>query len=147
MRAWINQDTVSGLIFAAIGLFGLWVARDYQVGTALRMGPGYIPNLLCLGLIGLGAIIAVKGRIIGSGPLQGWRLRPLVTVTASVLSFALLLKPAGLALAAVVCVIVACFAGGRLRPLESILLSVALAAGVSVVFVAGLGLPMRIWPS
>jgi putative tricarboxylic transport membrane protein len=146
MRAWINQDTVAGLMFAAIGLFGLWVSRDYQMGTVLRMGPGYVPRLLCLTLIGLGLLNAIKGFVTESEPLLGWHLRPLVTIVASVLAFALLLKPAGLAASAVLCVVIASFAGNQFRLVEAILLSVGLAAGVSLVFVTGLGLPINIWP-
>ena len=41
----INQDFVSGLMFAGWGIAGLWIARDYPMGSALRMGPGYVPRL------------------------------------------------------------------------------------------------------
>ncbi len=42
-----RADVLSGLLFIAVAAFGLWVSRDYPVGTALRMGTGYVPRLLC----------------------------------------------------------------------------------------------------
>ena len=56
-----RADVVSGLLFIAIAVFGLVVSHDYPVGTALRMGTGYMPRLLCWLLLGLGALIAVQG--------------------------------------------------------------------------------------
>ena len=52
---WARKDVLSGLLFIAIALFGLWLSRDYPIGTALRMGTGYVPRLLCWILLGLGA--------------------------------------------------------------------------------------------
>ena len=52
---------LSGLLFIAIAAFGLWASRNYPVGTALRMGTGYVPRLLCWLLLGLGAIVLVQG--------------------------------------------------------------------------------------
>ena len=52
---------LSGLLFIAIAAFGLWVSRNYPVGTALRMGTGYVPRLLCWLLLGLGVVVLVQG--------------------------------------------------------------------------------------
>jgi hypothetical protein len=37
---------MSGVIFVGIGAIALTIARDYPMGSALRMGPGYFPNVL-----------------------------------------------------------------------------------------------------
>ena len=47
-----RADVLSGLLFIAIAAFGLWASRNYPVGTALRMGTGYMPRLLCWVLLG-----------------------------------------------------------------------------------------------
>jgi putative tricarboxylic transport membrane protein len=54
-----RRDVLSGLMFAGVALFGLWLSRDYPIGTALRMGTGYVPRLLCWILLGLGVIVLV----------------------------------------------------------------------------------------
>ena len=57
----LRKDVLSGLLFAVIALLGLWLSRDYPIGTALRMGTGYVPRLLCWILLGLGVVILVQG--------------------------------------------------------------------------------------
>jgi putative tricarboxylic transport membrane protein len=56
-----RRDVLSGLMFAGVALFGLWLSRDYPIGTALRMGTGYVPRLLCWILLGLGSFVLVQG--------------------------------------------------------------------------------------
>ena len=56
-----RKDVLAGLLFCAIALLGLYLSRDYPVGTALRMGTGYVPRLLCWILLALGALILVQG--------------------------------------------------------------------------------------
>ena len=54
-----RADVLSGLLFIAIAAFGLWLSRDYPVGTALRMGTGYMPRLLCWVLLGVSVVILI----------------------------------------------------------------------------------------
>ena len=41
-----NKDFLSGLHFIGIGALGIFMAQDYPMGSALRMGPGYFPIVL-----------------------------------------------------------------------------------------------------
>jgi hypothetical protein len=83
-----RKDVLSGLLFAGVAAYGLWVSQNYPVGTASRMGTGYMPRLLLWVLLGLGGWILVSGLLKGDriphpvvsvGP--AWR--PLVLVTQS----------------------------------------------------------------
>jgi putative tricarboxylic transport membrane protein len=56
-----RRDVLAGLMFVGVALFGLWLSRDYPIGTALRMGTGYVPRLLCWVLLGLGVVVLVQG--------------------------------------------------------------------------------------
>ena len=146
-RFHVNQDVAAGLMFAAWGAAGLWLGRDYAMGTPMRMGPGYVPWLLSWALIVLGGIIAIKGAAIEGNALTRWRLRPLVLVPAAVLGFALLIEPAGLPVAALVVVVVGALGGPQFRLIEVVILALALAAAGVALFIYGLKLPMAIWPS
>ena len=102
-----RNDVLAGLLFMAVAAFGLWVSRDYPVGTALRMGTGYVPRLLCWVLLGLGALIlvqglraAVRGRCARSRP--AWRA--VIAVTAALVLFALSIERLGLVVAIVLLV-------------------------------------------
>jgi uncharacterized membrane protein (UPF0136 family) len=52
-----QKDFWAGLMFLAFGLGFAIVARNYQMGTAVRMGPAYFPTVL-------GGLMAVLGAII-----------------------------------------------------------------------------------
>ena len=56
-----RKDVLAGLLFIAVAVIGLWASRDYPIGTATRMGTGYVPRLLCWILLGLGLVIFVPG--------------------------------------------------------------------------------------
>src|ERR1041384_4014646 len=56
-----RRDVLAGLLFIGVALLGLWLSRDYPIGTALRMGTGYVPRLLCWILLALGAAVALQG--------------------------------------------------------------------------------------
>src|ERR1700741_3237015 len=88
LQAFVRRDVLAGLLFMGVALFGLWLSRDYPIGTALRMGTGYVPRLLCWILPGLGAIVVIQGLreaqgalVTSSGEASAWR--PVVFVTAS----------------------------------------------------------------
>ena len=143
----VNQDFVSGLMFAGWGVAGLWFGRDYPVGSALRMGPGYVPQLLCWALLILGIVIAIKGAMVAVEKIERWHWRPLVVVSLAVLAFAFLLEPGGLIVATLAIVVIGAFGGPEFRVFESIILAAGLAAGAVVIFVYGLKLPLPIWPA
>ena len=68
MKITSQEDFWSGVMFIGFGIAAIVIARDYPMGSAMRMGPGYFPTLIGGGLIFLGAVIAATGfRIKGEG--------------------------------------------------------------------------------
>lgn len=55
-----GKDFWAGLMFIGFGLFFFIVARNYNMGTALRMGPAYFPTVLGGMLIVLGAATTIR---------------------------------------------------------------------------------------
>jgi len=55
-------DRVSGAVLVLVGLFVAWERQVLPLGTANRPGPGYVPLLLALLLIVLGAILIARGK-------------------------------------------------------------------------------------
>jgi hypothetical protein len=146
MRFHWNQDTVAGLMFIAWGLAAMYIARDYPVGTALRMGPGYFPAMLSWCLIIMGAGIAIKGTAVEGEPLERWYFKPLIAICASFMAFALLIERAGLPAATIASMVIGAFGGPEFRLREQVILAVAFAIVSVFVFIQALGLPMDIWP-
>lgn len=128
----------------ALGAMGLWLGWDYAFGTAARMGPGFVPKLLCWLMVAAGAGIALAG-IIRRGPgMDSWHLRPLILVLLSVLVFGALIERSGLVPAAIGLVLVGAAASTETRWVETVILSLVLAGASALIFVRGLGLPMKL---
>lgn len=146
MHQIIGRDIVAGIVFVVIGVTGLAVGAAYRVGTALDMGPGYIPRLLCWLMISLGLLIGVKGYFTGNQAMPRVHLRPLGFVVASLLVFAVLLQPAGLLIAATACVLVASLAAQDRQLIQALFLALGLAAAAGLIFVVALRLPFPLSP-
>ncbi|HEX4523283.1 MAG TPA: tripartite tricarboxylate transporter TctB family protein [Casimicrobiaceae bacterium] len=140
------KDFYAGLLFVAFGVFAIVIARNYPLGTAARMGPGYFPRLLGILLVVLGAALSLTA-LRGRGPaLPGWKWRPVSIVLLSVVAFGLVLTHAGLVLSTIGLIVVASTASREFRLKESLLSGILLAALSVGVFVIGLKLQLPIWP-
>src|SRR5258706_14096329 len=100
-RIFARKNVRAGLMFIVISILGLWISRNYPVGTALRMGTGYMPRLLLWCLFLLGGVIFLQGLREMDAPVgrdgSAWeRLRPIVFVTVSMVTFALCIERLGL---------------------------------------------------
>jgi hypothetical protein len=146
-----RKNVRAGLMFMAIAALGLWVSRHYPIGTALRMGTGYVPRLLCWILLGLGALILLQGlRERGAAPPAEpgalARLWPVIVVTASLVAFGLALERLGLVVSIALLIAIGSLAARGIKPWEAL----AAAAGLIVlswtIFILGLGLAIPVWP-
>jgi hypothetical protein len=146
-----RKNVLAGLLFIAVAALGLWISRNYPIGSALRMGTGYMPRLLCWILLGLGAVILVQGlrevpvdRSSKNSAAAAWR--PLIFVTASLVLFGLTLEQFGLVIAILLLIGVGSVAARELRPLETLAAALVLIALSWGIFIVGLGLTIPVWP-
>jgi hypothetical protein len=127
-------DVLAGVIFVAFGLaFGAASLR-YELGTALRMGPGYFPLVLGGILVVLGLLTVAKGLIASPNAeerLAGVPWRALLLIVAAVLFFGLTVRGLGLVPATAVTALLTALASYR----TGILAAVAIAAGLTVLCV------------
>jgi putative tricarboxylic transport membrane protein len=145
----VRKDVLSGLMFMAVAVFGLWASRNYPIGTALRMGTGYVPRLLCWVLLGLGGVIFLQGLRAADerGAFAGaTNLRALIFVPASLLVFAYTINRFGIVVATVLLVGVGSLAGRGMRLYEVAGAAVVLVFLTLAIFIWGLGLPIPVWP-
>jgi Tripartite tricarboxylate transporter TctB family len=148
MRRLLKVDVLAGFLFIAFAAWGFVASRELEVGTSMSMGPGYFPRLISGLLLALGIAIAGVGFVTPAAPfVRSWSIRPLLLVSVAALSFALLLQGMGIVIAISVTVIIGSFAGERLRPFDLLLLVVSLILASIALFVWGIGIPLRIWPS
>jgi hypothetical protein len=138
------RDFWTGVIYVAFGLTAVLIARDYGMGTTLKMGPSYFPTVLGSLLILIGIVSVARSFTQAGAPISVFAYKGVLLVVVSTLVFGFIIRGAGLAVALPVFVIMSAYASVHFRwgP------TVALAAGLTVfcilVFVKGLGVPLPI---
>ena len=140
------QDLLFGLFLVAVAAGTLVATRNLAVGHAADMGPGYMPRVVALALMGFGLFFSGRGLMrtrLGIAPVQ---LRPLLAILASVGIFALTAERLGLAIASVLAVILASFATREGRLIETVAFAIVLSGAAVLLFVKVLGLPIPVWP-
>jgi hypothetical protein len=149
MRLKNAKDFWSGVMFVAFGVFFAVVARQYDLGTAARMGPAYFPTVLGGLLALLGLYIAFTGLTVRSaeGKVQRFHFKPMLLVLGAVVAFALLLRPAGLVVALAVLIFIASLGSGEFRLREIAPLAAGLVLLVLAVFIWGLNLTIPVLPA
>jgi putative tricarboxylic transport membrane protein len=164
LRVVARKNVLAGLMFMAVAAFGLWLSWNYPVGTALRMGTGYVPRLLCWVLMALGAVVLVQGlreRDSGPPPRAGGGLAagsatndrnpltglfPIIVVTGSLVAFGLSVERLGLVVAILLLIGIGGLAARGIKPWEVLATALGLIVLAWVIFIQGLGLTIPVWP-
>lgn len=137
------KELALGVLLIAIAAFGLYLNREYETGSASRMGPGYMPMLVfgMIGIFGIGMLITSLRS--GPDPLEGWAWRELGLILSALTVFGALLDRIGMALSVAALVLISSFAD-RSQTLKGALgLAAVLVALCWVIFDRGLkvGIP------
>lgn len=67
-----GKDMASGILLIVIALAGLYLNMDHSLGSARRMGPGYMPMLVFWIQAGLGLAVCFIALASGPDPLERW---------------------------------------------------------------------------
>jgi hypothetical protein len=136
-----NKDFLAGLLFIAIGVVAVAVARDYPMGNAMRMGPAYFPVVLGGILILLGAWVTARGLRSGEKLKGDWGWKPLALVALSIMLFGWMMARLGLIPALVAVFFVSAYAGREFRFKEVLLLTAVMSVFAVVVLLYVLKMP------
>ena len=140
-----TQDIGAGVIFIAIGLLFGAGALHLELGSALRMGPGYFPLVLAGLLVALGLAIVLYGLGHSAPDRLTVPWRGLVLILAAPVVFGLTVRGLGLAPSLALVALISAFASNRMSVALAVALSLGLTAFCVVVFSFGLGLPLRLF--
>jgi hypothetical protein len=136
-----NRDFWAGVMLIATGATAVIIARDYNFGTSLRMGPGYFPTVLGSALVVFGLYFVAVGLKRNEKIEGGWPLRSLIVLPIALVLFGLLIDRAGFIPALLVLIVGSAAAGTEFKLVEVLLLAVGLTAFCVALFIWGLGLP------
>jgi hypothetical protein len=139
-----TKDFWTGLIYIFFGGTAVIIARDYPMGTALKMGPAYFPTVLGGLLVFIGILAVIRSFLKSGTPIGAFAIKGLALVIASTVLFGLLVRGAGLIVALPALVIVSASASCRFRWAPTLLLAAGLTIFCTLVFLRGLGIPLPI---
>ena len=141
------RELAFGLFLIVLASVAFVSTRSLSVGTAADMGPGFVPRALAWIILGFGACVLRRQPAQGAGALARGGMaaagrHPGVdrAVRRAVLHLGLI----------VACVGAVLVAGTATRPVpwgQLLLFGPVLAALSALLFVKGLGLPFKVWPS
>lgn len=157
MKIKSQPDFYSGLMFVGTGIAFAWGATNYNVGDAMRMGPGYFPLMLGILMAVVGLLITFKAlghSSSGDEKIGKWAWRPLFYVIAANVVFGMLLAglhgiglPAfGLIVGIYALTFIASMAQADWKFSTTLVLATVLAIGSYLVFVLALKLQFPVWP-
>lgn len=140
------RDVASGILVMAIGALFLMVGWDLEFGSSLRMGPGYIPFVLSVLTVLLGAVLTWKG--LQSAPVaSGMTQLPWIGLfgnLGAVLFFGLTVRGLGLAPVVAITVLITASTSRYARLHVSLALALGVAAFCALLFRQLLGLPVPV---
>ena len=135
------KDVLAGGTFIVFGLGFAAGSLTYDLGTPVRMGPGYLPLILGLALTGLGVLVIAKGFIADEGePIGGVDLRAIILVSAALLFFGLTVRGLGVVGALFGASLLAALARSQTSPREALVIAVGLTVLSVVIFIVALQL-------
>lgn len=152
------RDLITAALVGGVA-FVLFASGDkLPIGSAVRMGPGFVPRAVAIGLLLVAAGIAARGiwahfagrrRVSSAAPADPapvhWR--GAASIGIGILAFAALIQPIGLVASATVTVFVSSLAQRGERLPARLALAGGLAAVSTLVFALALGLPLPILPA
>ena len=143
-----QRDFGAGIMYMVIGLFFTFVATQYQMGTAAKMGPGYFPFYLGILMTFLGLLVLLQSfsakAAIERIPKFNWRI--IAQITGAVVLYGLLLPRLGFLIAVVVLVFVSASASKEFTWKGTTINAAFLVAFTYSVFVLGLKLQFPLLP-
>src|SRR4051794_29336616 len=82
------KDFWAGAMFIAFGGFAVgWSLTHYQMGTAVRMGPGYFPTMLGGLLVVLGLAVLLFSLATEGEGVPKFHFRPLLLISLGCLAY------------------------------------------------------------
>lgn len=140
------RNFACAVVFVGLAAVLAFSATRLTVGTAASMGPGYLPLALALILGALGVALGVRSlRVDGPRAFVEFEWRGFSLVTLAIVAFAATITRLGFVPAIVLTAAIATAASRRMRLRTAVLVTLALLAFCWLVFVRGLGLPVRMF--
>ena len=147
IAARLGRDGAAGVFVVATGAVLWLIVRNYPRGELSQFGPGYLPWIASIGMILLGTAIIASAYLSSNNSHEEQTVsRSVLIVPMGMLVFAFGLEVLGLFVTSVLSVFVTTFASRESTLTERVLLALALATLVTIVFGYGIGMTVPLAP-
>lgn len=136
-------NLLAGGLFILFGLFFGVQSFGLDLGTTLKMGPGYFPLVLSVILVLLGGVIAVTGLNAGTEALGSYAWRGMIFILPAPVFFGLTVRGLGFVPSIFLTTVIAALASLKMKLPAALLLALAVTVFSTLVFSYALGLPFR----
>ena len=149
MKITNKKDFWSGVMFITFGALTAGLGRQYEFGSAAEMGPGYFPTVVSVLLMALGLVVLAHSLSSKAEKeeVERFYFGTMFFILAPVVVFGALLNFLGLVLSLVVLVVFCSLAGPEFKLKEAFINAVALVVVSLLIFVWGLDMHLKLWPS
>jgi hypothetical protein len=140
----INKaDALAGILFIIVGAIFGTLALRMDIGTSLRMGPGYFPLALAGLLIVLGGLIVANAFKTVAEEMSAHAWRGMFFILPAPVFFGLTVRGLGFVPSIFVTTLIAALASLKMKALPALILSFGVTVFCTLVFSYALGLPFR----
>jgi hypothetical protein len=148
MRIRNHRDFWAGVLFIVTGVLFMILSRQYQMGTAAKMGPGYFPTILgglmaVLGLMILVPSLSKRGPEVRVNRID---LKSIALILIAVAVYAATLPKLGFIVSLFLLIMIASYASHEFNLKTSLISAVVLLGFSYLVFVKGLELQFPFLP-
>ncbi len=142
-RRFNKTDASAGMLFIAFGLLFGYQSIGMELGTALRMGPGYFPMILSgiLILLGCAVILTALDKVTDDTGTYAWR--GMVFILSAPILFGLTVQGLGFVASVAMATLIASRASLKIGWRYSLALTLGVTVFSTLVFSFGLGLPFQ----
>jgi hypothetical protein len=143
-----HRDFWSGALFVVTGVLFMALSRQYQLGTAAKMGPGYFPTMLgaFMAVLGLMLMIPALRRSAPRTRVERFDFKIIGTILFAVAAYAATLPTLGFIVSLALLVFIASLASHEFSLRATLASMVVLLIGSWLVFVKGLELQFPFLP-
>ena len=142
-RRFDRTDLIAGGLFILLGLFFGLQALGLEIGTSLRMGPGYFPLLLAGILVLLGIVVIVRAAVEDNGEIGALAWRGMLFILPAPVFFGLTVRGLGFVPSLFLTALIASGASHKMTPVKALLLALGITVFSTLVFSYALGLPFQ----
>lgn len=136
---------VTGVVIA-LGLAGVLLSVQLEVGTPSKPGPGFWPLVAASVVTGCAVLLLLTERSTSDYERFGPKVVQVAGAVGSLIAFAALLEAIGMLLAAGLLMLFWLRVLGRQGWLVSVVIAVVGPLVAYVLFVVALGVPLPVWP-